>query len=141
LSEGPPLARFVDAQAPIYAQALGELRAGRKTTHWIWYIFPQLAALGRSDTARYYGIADLAEARAYLAHPLLADRLSECAAAMLTWQGQRSARDILGEVDGIKLRSSMTLFEAAGGPDVFGATIEALYDGARDPRTLALLRG
>ncbi len=135
------LQRFVTAQERAYAQALAELKAGAKRSHWMWYIFPQLAGLGRSETARFYGIADWAEAEAYLAHPLLGARLAECTHAMLGWAGRRSAEAILGPVDALKFASSMTLFEAAGGGTPFSQAIEGFYAGARDPRTLALLTG
>lgn len=133
------LSRFISAQADSYPRALAELQAGHKTSHWMWYIFPQLAALGRSDTAKYYGIADRAEAVAYLAEPLLAARLAEVTAAMLGWSGRRSSEAILGPVDAAKFRSSMTLFEAAGGEACFGEALDAFYTGERDPATLALL--
>lgn len=135
----PDLERFIIAQADSYASALAELRVGAKTSHWMWYIFPQLAALGRSERAKYYGIADSAEAEAYLAHPLLAKRLGEVTEAMLGWSGRRSAEAILGPVDAAKFRSSMTLFEAAGGGTRFGAALDAFYAGERDTATLALL--
>ncbi len=103
------LQRFVDAQdrAGTYDQALAELRAGRKESHWMWFVFPQLAGLGRSPTARTYGIASLAEAHAYLGHPVLGPRLRESARALIA-HSDRSAEEILGEIDAIKLRSSMT---------------------------------
>ncbi len=133
------LDRFVAAQAPIYAQALAELRQGRKQGHWMWFVFPQIAGLGRSATARFYAIASIGEARAYLAHELLGPRLRECAAALLAHRG-RGAAAILGAVDARKLRSSMTLFEAvADDPAPFAAVLDACYDGTRDPATLRLL--
>jgi uncharacterized protein (DUF1810 family) len=133
------LERFVTAQADVYAQALGELRAGRKTSHWMWFVFPQMAGLGQSATARHYGIASAAEARAYLEHPLLGPRLIECAQALLGHEGE-SALEILGGIDAIKLRSSMTLFEAvAEEPAPFAAVLDAFYGGERDQATLALL--
>ena len=135
----PDLERFVAAQAPVYPQALAELKLGRKASHWMWFVFPQLAGLGRSPTARFYGIASADEARAYLAHPLLGPRLRECSEALLAHRG-RSAESILGPVDALKLRSSMTLFEAAveeAGP--FARVLETFYDGERDPLTLDLL--
>lgn len=133
------LARFVEAQRPIYQQALGELRAGDKRSHWMWFIFPQIAGLGRSPTAQLYAIADGAEARAYLAHPVLGQRLRECTDAMLGWAGRRSAEAILGPVDALKFRSSMTLFEAAGGGARFGEALDAFYGGERDRLTLERL--
>jgi uncharacterized protein (DUF1810 family) len=132
------LDRFVDAQDGAYDDALAELSSGRKRTHWIWFIFPQIAGLGSSPTAQLYAIRSLDEARAYLAHPVLGPRLRECAQALLTVQG-RSAREILGYPDDLKLRSSMTLFaRAADDPQPFQAVLDRYYDGP-DPRTLALL--
>jgi uncharacterized protein (DUF1810 family) len=133
------LSRFVVAQEGIYPQALAELRRGRKQSHWMWFVFPQIAGLGRSAMAQRYAIADLAEAQAYLAHPLLGPRLRECTWAMLT-HSSMSAHAILGNIDAVKLRSSMTLFEAAGGDAaLFGACLDAFFDGARDPATRELL--
>lgn len=135
------LDRFVTAQARDYAVALAELQRGRKTSHWIWYVFPQIAGLGRSDMAQLYAIADLAEARAYLAHPVLGPRLREATAALLAHAGKRDAVTILGEIDAIKVRSSMTLFEAADteAEGVFAACLDAFYAGSRDPETLRRL--
>ncbi|HEX6375625.1 MAG TPA: DUF1810 domain-containing protein [Allosphingosinicella sp.] len=133
------LERFVAAQAPVYAAALAELKAGRKSSHWMWFVFPQLAGLGRSDMARYYGIASADEARRYLAHPLLGARMRECTAALLAHRG-RSAEQMLGAVDAIKLRSSMTLFESvAEEPGPFAAALEAFFGGERDRETLRRL--
>jgi uncharacterized protein (DUF1810 family) len=140
VSVGVPrdLDRFVSAQAGVYREALAELTAGRKRTHWMWFIFPQIAGLGSSPAAQRYAIASLDEARAYLAHPVLGPRLRECADALLAVEG-KSAEEILGYPDDLKLRSSMTLFaRAADDPDVFEAVLERYYDGP-DPRTLALL--
>jgi uncharacterized protein (DUF1810 family) len=132
------LQRFIAAQDGVYADALAELRAGRKRTHWMWFVFPQLAGLGSSATAQRYGIASLDEARAYLDDPVLGPRLRECAAAMLAADGT-SATEILGYPDDLKLRSSMTLFaRAAGDPAVFQAVLDRYYDGP-DTRTLDLL--
>jgi uncharacterized protein (DUF1810 family) len=132
------LDRFLDAQDGVYDDALAELTAGRKRTHWMWFIFPQIAGLGFSPTAQLYAIDSLDEARAYLAHPVLGPRLRECAQALLTVQG-RSAREILGYPDDLKLRSSMTLFaRAADDPEPFQAVLDRYYDGP-DPRTLTLL--
>ena len=133
------LERFLDAQKSAYAQALAELRAGRKTSHWMWFVFPQIAGLGSSPTARFYAIRDLGEAEAYLAHPLLGMRLTEAAQAVLGWAGKRSAEAMLGGIDAVKLRSSMTLFEAAHGPAVCGQLLDTFYGGARDPATLGRL--
>ena len=133
------LERFAAAQEPVYDQALAELRSGAKHGHWMWFVFPQLDGLGHSPTARHYAIRDLAEARAYLADPLLGARLAECTEAMLGWAGRRSAEAILGPIDALKLRSSMTLFEAADGNDLFGRALEGFYAGKRDQLTLDLL--
>jgi uncharacterized protein (DUF1810 family) len=132
------LERFVTAQEGVHGAALAELRAGRKRTHWMWFVFPQIAGLGSSPTARQYAISSLDEARAYLAHPVLGPRLREAAEALLGVEG-RTASAILGYPDDLKLRSSMTLFaRAAGGPSVFQQVLDRYYDGP-DPRTLALL--
>jgi uncharacterized protein (DUF1810 family) len=136
---GPDLSRFVTAQREIYPRALAELRAGTKRSHWMWFVFPQIAGLGRSDMARRYAIRDLAEARAYLAHSVLAPRLLECTAAVLAHAGARSAEAIFGGIDAVKLRSSMTLFEAAGGDDIFASVLDAFFAGARDPAKMRLL--
>ena len=133
------LERFHQAQTEDYAQALREVRSGRKVSHWMWYIFPQLRGLGRSATALHYGIEDMSEAREFLADPVLGARLREISAAMLAHDGQ-SPEDILGPVDALKLRSSATLFEAAGGGEVFAALLDTFYDGERCPATLELLR-
>lgn len=133
------LARFIAAQDGIYETALAELRAGAKRSHWMWFIFPQLAGLGRSETARFYAIASIAEARAYLADPLLGARLADCTSAMLGWAGKRSAEEILGPVDSMKFASSMTLFEAAGGGALFGRALDEFFSGNRDAATLSLL--
>ncbi len=132
------LDRFIDAQQSIYDQALQELREGRKTSHWMWYIFPQLRGLGHSPTAHHYGIEDLAEARAYLAHETLGPRLLTCAEAILSHE-DTSATDILGPVDALKLRSCATLFERAGGGERYTQILDRFYDGARCPLTLACL--
>ena len=135
----PGLERFVAAQEPVYAQVLTELAAGAKRSHWMWFIFPQIAGLGRSETARFYAIAGLDEARDYLAHPVLGPRLAECTDAMLGWAGKRSAEAILGPVDAMKFASSMTLFEAAGGDGRFARALESFYGAKRDEQTLALI--
>jgi uncharacterized protein (DUF1810 family) len=133
------LDRFVDAQAPIYDTALQELRDGRKRTHWMWFVFPQLAGLGTSAMAAHYAIRDLDEARAYLAHPVLGERLLACTRAVLAVHG-RSARDIFGMPDTLKFRSSMTLFERVAGPHAeFAAALDRYFSGERDPVTLRLL--
>lgn len=133
------LARFVEAQQRDYQQALDELRAGAKRSHWIWYVFPQLYGLGRSEMAEHYGISGLDEARAYLAHPLLGPRLEDCARALLSHRG-RSARQIMGSPDDLKLRSSMTLFQAAAPQQpLFAEVLQAFYDGEQDAATLQRL--
>ena len=135
------LERFVSAQAATYDRALAELRAGRKSSHWMWFVFPQIAGLGSSPTAQRYAIRDLAEARAYLGHPVLGPRLVECARALLAVEG-RSAEQILGYPDDLKLRSSMTLFAEAAGEEtaaVFREVLERYYDGRADPATLEKL--
>jgi uncharacterized protein (DUF1810 family) len=133
------LDRFVQAQAAVYPTALRELSAGRKRTHWIWYIFPQLAGLGFSERSHFYGLASLAEAAAYLAHPVLGPRLVECTAAMLG-HGDATALEILGSPDDMKFQSSMTLFGRVAGADpVFAAALGQFFDGREDRRTLALL--
>ncbi|QEN14174.1 DUF1810 domain-containing protein [Mycolicibacterium sp. ELW1] len=133
------LHRFVDAQDRVYDQVLAELRAGAKRSHWIWFIFPQLAALGSSSTAKRFGISSLAEAQAYLAHPVLGPRLRECARLVLAIEG-RTVDDIFGWPDNLKVRSSMTLFSAATDDDAdFVAVLDRFYGGERDTRTLELL--
>jgi len=131
------LDRFVAAQAETYETALGELRRGAKRSHWMWFIFPQLRGLGRSAMAMRYGIGSLEEARAYLDHPLLGARLRACVAELQDHVGL-SAVEVLGEVDAVKLRSSLTLFAEAGSEPLFRAALER-WCGASDPATLALL--
>lgn len=132
-----PLDRFVAAQAQHHAAALAELRAGAKRSHWMWFIFPQLAGLGRSPTAIHYAIADLEEARAFLRHPLLGPRYLEVTQAVLAHRGT-PAEAIFGGVDAMKLRSSLTLFAQAGAPPPVAQTLAAFFD-APDPETLRLL--
>ena len=133
------LGRFTEAQANSWPAALAELQAGRKQSHWMWFIFPQLAGLGHSPMAVRFALASAAEARAYLADPLLGARLREGVKAMLTHRS-RSAEAILGGIDALKFRSSLTLFEAvATAPALFAEAIEAYYGGERDGRTLELL--
>ena len=134
------LRRFVQAQAGVYEQALAEIRRGRKTSHWMWFVFPQLRGLGRSSTAWRYGIVSLAEAQAYLAHDILGPRLRECAAAAASLEG-RTAAEVFGSPDDQKLRSSLTLFEQAD-PSVpaFPRALETLCAGERDPLTLRMLQ-
>jgi uncharacterized protein (DUF1810 family) len=133
------LGRFVDAQAPLYGQALAEIRSGRKASHWMWFVFPQLRGLGSSATAQYYGISSAAEARSYLAHQLLGPRLVECTEAVLAHRGEQ-AEAIFGPVDAMKFRSSMTLFEAAAvDREAFALALRHFYRGRRDEATLQLL--
>jgi uncharacterized protein (DUF1810 family) len=134
------LERFIAAQEGVYAGALGELRQGRKTGHWIWFVFPQLVGLGRSEMSRRYGIESLGEARAYLDHPVLGARLRECASAVLATQGA-TADQIFGSLDAMKVRSSMTLFHRAA-PDEpqFAEVLERFYAGHPDESSEALLR-
>ena len=136
------LERFVEAQdeRDMYGKAIAELLDGEKRRHWMWFVFPQIAGLGHSQAARFYAIRSLDEARAYLEHPVLGPRLAECTRILAGTEG-RSAVEILGPIDAMKLRSSMTLFEAAtdGGEPVFAAILDAFYDGERDPATLARL--
>jgi uncharacterized protein (DUF1810 family) len=132
------LQRFADAQHGVFDIALAELRSGRKQSHWMWFIFPQLAGLGHSPTAQYYGISSREEATAYLAHPLLGPRLRDAVDAILPWVGKRSPDQLLGPIDALKLRSSLTLFDAVEPNGLFGRALAAFYDGP-DERTLALL--
>ena len=133
------LQRFVAAQEGVYEQALDELRAGHKQSHWMWFIFPQLADLGTSPMAMRYAIQSADEAEAYLADPILGPRLRDGVAAMLAHEGARPEA-ILGGMDALKFRSSLTLFEAAADdPSLFAAALDAFYAGERDQRTLELL--
>ncbi len=133
------LARFVLGQSGDIDDALAELRAGRKRTHWMWFVFPQMRGLGRSDTARRYGISGADEARAYLDHPVLGPRLVACAEAVLAHAGT-SATVIFGDLDALKLQSSMTLFAAVSPPEsVFERVLAAFFGGARDAWTPVLL--
>lgn len=133
------LQRFLDAQAEDYEIALDELRAGAKRSHWMWYIFPQLACLGHSPTAQYYAIADVDEARAYLTHSILGQRLRQCLGAILEWSGKRTAEQILGSIDALKFRSSLTLFDVIEPLGPFAHGLAAFYGNEADQRTLALL--
>lgn len=133
------LQRFVDAQSSVYQQALGEIRAGQKRSHWMWFIFPQLDGLGRSETARFYSIKSASEAAAYLNHAVLVSRLLECTEAMLANKG-KPAREILGYPDDLKFQSSMTLFgSVSSGMTVFQRAIDGFFSGNFDSRTLDLL--
>jgi len=137
VTDSHDLARFVAAQdsSGTYARALAELRSGRKSSHWMWFIFPQIAGLGQSAIARRYAIASLAEAQAYLTHPILGPRLIECATVVAGLVGL-SAEQIFGGIDAMKLRSSMTLFARAA-PDepVFGRVLDSYFDARPDPAT------
>jgi uncharacterized protein (DUF1810 family) len=134
------LGRFHRAQAPVYASALEELRRGRKTGHWMWFIFPQVAGLGHSATSQAYAIGSLDEARAYLADPVLGGRLRECATVLLGLQG-RTATEVMGSIDALKLRSSMTLFHRAAPDDpLFTDVLDRFYGGVPDPATDDRLR-
>jgi uncharacterized protein (DUF1810 family) len=154
--EHEEMQRFVEAQdeGGTYERALAELRAGRKTSHWMWFVFPQIAGLGQSAMSRRYAIGSLEEARAYLDHPVLGPRLVECAGALLTHENL-TAQQILGEIDAIKLRSSMTLFARAARPqestymgpsrglgeiEVFDQVLERFFEGEPDEATLGLIR-
>ncbi len=133
------LQRFVDAQASVYQEVRQELRAGRKESHWMWFIFLQIAGLGTSPTSVRFAIASLDEARAYLAHPVLGPRLRECAKLAVDVEG-RTAREIFGPVDEMKFRSSKTLFaQAAPDEDVFQRCVDKYFAGSHDPATLARL--
>ena len=134
------LERFVEAQRFSYAWALREMQRGRKQTHWMWFIFPQLKGLGDSYNSQYYGIADIDEARAYLAHPVLGTRLRELCAVILSLEGN-DPRALMGSPDDKKLRSSMTLFaNATEDNGVFLAVLDKYYGGAQDPDTLGILK-
>jgi uncharacterized protein (DUF1810 family) len=133
------LHRFVSAQHGVHDRALAELRSGRKRSHWMWFVFPQVAGLGRSTTARHYAVTGLPEARAYLAHPVLGPRLLDAAAAAVEAPA-RSAEDLFGGIDAVKARSSMTLFaRAADDPAPFRSVLERWFGGDEDPATLRLL--
>ena len=135
---GEGLDRFLQAQEPVFDQVLAELETGWKQSHWMWFIFPQLRALGRSETAKFYGLADLTEAEAYLAHPVLGQRLVTCTDLMLAAR-PKSALAILGKPDDMKFRSCTTLFSRVkNAPEVFSRALEEFYDGP-DQVTLDLL--
>jgi uncharacterized protein (DUF1810 family) len=140
LAEDPyKLKRFLLAQEADYDRALSEIRGGRKRSHWMWYIFPQFDGLGFSSTAKHYAIRSLAEAKAYLEHPVLGPRLLECAEAAVSLEG-RSATEIFGSPDDLKLRSCATLFASVSPPgSVFDRLLGKYYQGKRDAKTLRLL--
>ena len=133
------LERFVTAQDAVFDTALAELTAGSKQSHWMWFVFPQLAGICRSPTAQYYVIASLEEAQAYLNHPLLGVRLRRSVEALLPWAGRRTPEQIFGPIDAMKLRSSLTLFDRIEPNGLFDRGLAAFYGGERDERTLALL--
>ncbi|MCM1293475.1 MAG: DUF1810 domain-containing protein [Bacteroides sp.] len=132
------LQRFVDAQSRSYESALSELRAGRKTSHWMWYIFPQLKHLGRSNMSKFYGLTGADEAAVYLRHPLLNERLRAVCSALLALD-TNDARTVMGGIDSHKLKSSMTLFDAVAPNDIFSQVLDKFYMGRRDPRTLGII--
>lgn len=133
------LDRFLNAQRGDYAAALAEVRRGRKTSHWMWYIFPQIAGLGQSSTARYYSIRDLEEAREYYAHPVLGQRLREISGALLELRGSDPVA-VFGGIDSMKLKSSMTLFAVAAPDDpLFQQVLDKYYGGEQDSLTLRIL--
>jgi len=133
------LERFVAAQESVYPRALAELKAGKKQSHWMWFIFPQIAGLGHSAMAQMYAIQSLDEAKAYLAHPVLGPRLRECCEAVLAVEG-KTAHAIFGSPDDLKFRSSLTLFDLASPGDIFRAALDKYFGGHPDPLTLQKLR-
>ncbi len=133
------LQRFVEAQSPIMDTVMAELNAGRKRNHWMWFVFPQVQGLGSSPATVHFALSGVAEARAYLAHPLLGERLAACCAAILALPGS-SPEAVFGSIDAMKLRSSMTLFAAASGNPVFDEVLEKYYAGREDEATQQLLR-
>ena len=139
MNESFNLARFLKAQEPLYQRVLSELRRGRKSSHWMWFIFPQIQGLGRSDIAQRYSISGLEEAKAYLLHPILGPRLRECTELVIAIDG-RSAEEIFDSPDDLKFRSSMTLFAHATAENaIFIAALQKYFDGEFDPLTLRRL--
>lgn len=138
MSEVEELERFVAAQEQVYARALEEIRRGRKRSHWMWFVFPQIAGLGRSAMAQRYAIADAAEASAYLAHPVLGARYVECVETLQDLIGSDPVA-VFGEIDAVKLRSSLTLFEVASARPLFAAALTRWFGGERDGRTIKRL--
>ncbi|MBR1438885.1 MAG: DUF1810 domain-containing protein [Synergistaceae bacterium] len=135
------LERFVLAQEHSYQTALSEIRAGKKTSHWIWYISPQLKGLGRSYNAEYYGIANVEEAKSYLSHPILGGRLLEITEALLKFE-EKDPQKIMGMIDAMKLRSCMTLFAyISEDGSIFHRVLEKYFGGSRDDRTLSMIKG
>ena len=140
MSASYDLRRFVRAQAGVYPRALAELQAGEKTTHWIWFIFPQVEGLGDSTNARLYGITGRSEAEAFCEHEILGERLQECTRAVLDWSGERTLVQIMGVIDAMKFRSSMTLFESCCDDEtLFARALDEMCDGVRDKVTLEKL--
>jgi uncharacterized protein (DUF1810 family) len=133
------LERFIDAQDRVYSRVIAELEAGEKRSHWMWFVFPQLAGLGHSAMAQHYGIEGIEEARAYLAHPVLGARLGECVELVMR-HGDRTAHAIFGSPDDLKFRSSLTLFDRAADDGPFSSALEMFFDGSGDPRTGAMLQ-
>jgi len=141
VSDPHNLQRFIDAQGPVYAQVCSELKAGRKRSHWMWFVFPQIKGLGVSPTAQFYAIGSRAEAEAYLAHPLLGPRLRECTQLVVDVTG-RSAHDIFGSPDDLKFRSCVTLFaDVAADNALFRASLRKYFNGEPDLSTIAALSG
>jgi uncharacterized protein (DUF1810 family) len=139
MNDSIDLSRFLSAQQEVYKTALAELKRGSKQSHWMWFVFPQIVGLGSSPMAQFYAVKSLAEAEAYLAHPILGARLIECCNALLAIEG-KSATEILGQPDDLKLKSSMTLFAAAAETDVFDRVLEIYYAGHADEQTLRVLK-
>jgi uncharacterized protein (DUF1810 family) len=139
MADADSLDRFVEAQTLAYSTALAEIRRGAKRTHWIWFVFPQLTGLGRSTIARHFSIHSIGEARAYLDHPVLGRRYTECVEALQDLPGSDPVV-VFGEIDAVKLRSSLTLFEAARPSPLFTAALDRWFGGERDPATLRLLQ-
>src|SRR6266550_4766638 len=138
-NQSAELSRFVRAQDEVYDTVLSELRSGRKTSHWMWFVFPQFAGLGTSEISQFYAIKSIGEARAYLEHPILGPRLTECSEALLSIRG-RSAREIFGSPDDMKLKSCMTLLASISPVgSVFEKVLDHYYNGERDDRTLRLI--
>jgi uncharacterized protein (DUF1810 family) len=139
MTDASAVDRFVQAQAPVYATALGEIGRGAKRSHWMWFVFPQLAELGRSSTARFYGIRSAGEALAFLDHPLLGPRYFECVQSLQDLPISDPVA-VFGPIDAMKLRSSLTLFEAVRPHALFTAALDRWFGGNRDAATLRLLR-
>ena len=133
------LVRFVEAQNGVYPIALTELQEGRKRSHWMWYVFPQLKHLGHSYNAKYYGISGIAEATAYLQHPILGQRLREVTSAILHLSGN-DAEAMFGGIDAMKLRSSMTLFDVVSPNDIFAQVLDKYFNGQSDNRTISIIK-